>query len=221
MMKDFFRNKKYNRQKLLKFGFKEKQGSFSYNCCLPGGQFELSVNIDKTNSVSTRLTETATGELYTLHLVEGADGSFVGKVKEEYCAVLQKISDSCFDLNIFKTKQAVELIKYIEEKYGDELEFLWEKFPDNAIVRRKDNLKWYAAFLTVSRQKFGFQDLSMAEVIDLRVEDANKAADNRLIFPGYHMNKKYWISIILDGSVSSDVIKTKIDESYMLALKKK
>ena len=43
----------------------------------------------------------------------------------------------------------------------------------------------------------------------------------RGVLPAYHMNKKHWITIILDGSVSLDVIKEKIDESYVLAKKKK
>ena len=34
------------------------------------------------------------------------------------------------------------------------------------------------------------------------------------------MNKKHWITIILDGSAPTDFIKTKIDKSYELALKK-
>ena len=37
--------------------------------------------------------------------------------------------------------------------YCDELEFLWQKFPDNAVWRRKDNKKWYGALLTVSKEK--------------------------------------------------------------------
>ena len=132
-----------------------------------------------------------------------------------------KISEQCFESDIFKTRQANDLIEYIREKYNDELEFLWQKFSGNAIVRRKDNLKWYAAFLTVSKQKFGFEDSSSVEIIDLRTENIDQIVDNKTIFPGYHMNKKHWITIILDGSVSLDFIKNKIDLSYELANKNK
>jgi predicted DNA-binding protein (MmcQ/YjbR family) len=38
--------------------------------------------------------------------------------------------------------------------------------------------------------------------------------------PGYHMNKKHWFSVILDGSVSNDELFSRIDESYTLAKKK-
>jgi predicted DNA-binding protein (MmcQ/YjbR family) len=39
--------------------------------------------------------------------------------------------------------------------------------------------------------------------------------------PGYHMNKKHWNTIIVDGSVSSALIKKWIDNSYELVVKGK
>ena len=42
------------------------------------------------------------------------------------------------------------IIKYVRESYGDELEFLWKKFPDNAVWRRKDNKNGGEKTLNVS-----------------------------------------------------------------------
>ena len=36
--------------------------------------------------------------------------------------------------------------------------------------------------------------------------------------PGYHMNKKHWNTVIIDGSVSTALIKEMIDDSYDLIL---
>ena len=36
------------------------------------------------------------------------------------------------------------------------------------------------------------------------------------IYPGYHMNKKFWISVALDGSVDYEKIKTLINISFKL-----
>ncbi len=41
------------------------------------------------------------------------------------------------------------------------------------------------------------------------------------VLPGYHMNKKHWNTIIVDGSVSSALLKEWIDDSYKLVKKKK
>lgn len=37
--------------------------------------------------------------------------------------------------------------------------------------------------------------------------------------PGYHMNKKHWNTITVDGSVSSALLKKWIDQSYELVVK--
>lgn len=39
--------------------------------------------------------------------------------------------------------------------------------------------------------------------------------------PGYHMNKKHWNTIIIDGSVSTKLLKEWIDHSFELVKKKK
>lgn len=38
------------------------------------------------------------------------------------------------------------------------------------------------------------------------------------VVPGYHLNKKHWITVTLDGSVPEDGLKRMIDESYDLVV---
>ncbi len=38
------------------------------------------------------------------------------------------------------------------------------------------------------------------------------------ITPGYHLNKRHWITIALDDSVPDDLLQSLIDESYALVL---
>ncbi len=99
---------------------------------------------------------------------------------------------------------------------------MWPKFPRNAIFRRADNAKWYAAILTVAKNKLGLIGDEIIEIIDLRADSAQIAAmtDGEKYFPGYHMNKKHWLTICLDGSVPAEEIYTLIDNSYLLAQKK-
>ncbi len=48
--------------------------------------------------------------------------------------------------------------------------------------------------------------------------DPDKAIELReeffCVLPGYHMNKKYWNTIIVDGSIPSSKLKEWIDHSY-------
>ncbi len=50
--------------------------------------------------------------------------------------------------------------------------------------------------------------------------DPDKAIELReefsCVLPGYHMNKKHWNTIVVDGSVSSKQLKEWIDHSYEL-----
>jgi predicted DNA-binding protein (MmcQ/YjbR family) len=52
--------------------------------------------------------------------------------------------------------------------------------------------------------------------------DPEKAIELReeypCILPGYHMNKKYWNTIIVDGTLSSQQLKGFIDHSYELVI---
>ena len=41
------------------------------------------------------------------------------------------------------------------------------------------------------------------------------------VLPGYHMNKKHWNTILLDGSLPSPMVRELIDHSYALVVGKK
>jgi predicted DNA-binding protein (MmcQ/YjbR family) len=215
----FFNHKNLNVQKLLSYGFKERGEGYEYSAPILLGDFTFFVTISKKGEVKTRLVERDTQEEYVLYRTEGAEGSFVGEVRAACENVLSDISEKCFDKYIFKTKQAAEIIEYVRKTYGDELEFLWDKFPYDAICRRKETKKWYVLLMTVEGSKFGLEKGVGVEVVDLRIspENAPKIIDNVRIFPGYHMNKKSWYTIILDGGVPTKDILKGIEESYLLA----
>ena len=39
------------------------------------------------------------------------------------------------------------------------------------------------------------------------------------VIPAFHMNKRHWNTIILDGKLSTKLIREMIDDSYMLVVK--
>lgn len=44
-------------------------------------------------------------------------------------------------------------------------------------------------------------------------------AEYKSLIPGYHMNKKHWNSVILDGSIPESLLREMIDNSYDLVVK--
>lgn len=216
------KHKSINFNKLLHYGFARCGKKYTYTTAILDKDFTLTVEIFTDSEIKTSLVDNMTGDLYTLHLTD-AVGEFIGNVRNAYEEVLQDIADKCFEREVFKQPQSKRIIDYIYQKYGDSLEYLWEKFDDNAIWRRKDNAKWYGALLTVSAEKLiGRIGKQKIEVLDIRANenDVPNLIDNRAIYPGYHMNKKHWITIPLDDSASDEMITALIDESYLLAKKK-
>ncbi|MBQ8615030.1 MAG: MmcQ/YjbR family DNA-binding protein [Clostridia bacterium] len=220
MEKTLLKDKKINYCKLLKYGFMKKGKTYLFSTLIFNNQFELLIEITSDEKIKTKTIETSTQDEYILHLTD-ATGEFVGKVRSEYEKVLQDISVNCFEKNIFKSKQALQVIEYVSKTYNDNLKYLWQKFPNNAVWRRKDNNKWYGALLVVSKRKLGIDSDDIIEFIDLRADTGiiNKLIDNKTIYEGYHMNKKHWITICLDESLPIEEIYRLLDNSYALAKK--
>lgn len=221
IIEEIFHNRKAVLPKLVPFGFVRQKSSFVYEKALCEGEFKLTVTITAQGQIKAEVTDVSWHEPYRLHLVEEATGSFVGAVRAQYEEILREIAAKCFAEDVFRSVQAKEVIAYVETTYGDQLEFLWKKFPDNAVWRRKDTGKWYAALLTVSKRKLGIPSDEMAEIIDLRMkpDELSVLIDHSRYFPGYHMNKTHWITIILDDSVGREELFRRLDESYLLAVK--
>ena len=214
-------NKKINPEKLLKYGFRKEKSKYVYSKPILDGDFVVNFVV-VNDEIKTEVTEKDTNEQYMLHLIDGGSGSFVGQVRSEYENILNDIIENCCDVDVFKFEYSKKVLEYAYKKYGSKAEYLWEKFPRNAVCRRCDNKKWYFAVLSVSKDKFGFESKEIVEVIDLRVpsENMSELLKESNIYPAYHMNKKHWISIILDGSMELDKIFEYIDRSYLLAKKK-
>ena len=205
-------------EKLLKYGFVSKDGGYEYATEILDGDFILRVFVSDT--VRTEVTDALTKEEYTLYKVESAEGSFVGSVRAAVEKVLSKILAQCFEAHNHSAV-AEKLIEHVRETYGDELEYLWED--ENAVWRRKDNQKWYGARLVVPARKLGIDSDGQVEILDFRMEPEKLDAlvDDKKIFRGYHMNKKHWATVVLNGSVELQEIYAFLAESYRLAAEKK
>lgn len=214
-------NKKPNIAKLKMAGILKKDGQYTFAIPIMNGQFQLLIVIAQTGEMTTQVIDAKSGEEYTLHLTKGPVGPFIATVRQAYEEVLAQIEEEYFEPDIFKSREAQEIISYVRNTYGDELEFLWERFPNNAVWRRRDSKKWYAALMTIKKRKLGLDSDAIIEIIDLRMNAAEleKRIDNEKYFPGYHMNKKHWLTICLDGTVPLTEIYRRIDDSYQLAVK--
>lgn len=112
-------------------------------------------------------------------------------------------------------KQFEEFVQSVFDVVPD---FPWDDSPDAEVFRHRDNKKWFALVMSVSRRKLGEDDDTVIDVVNLKCENlliGSLVLENG-IYNAYHMNKKYWITVALDGSVSSDQIEFLTNMSYEL-----
>ena len=220
MFEEIFLYKTPNESRLIQYGFERKNGNYSISKNIPDEGFSLDIVIADDGSIDTRLTDSESGDEYILYKTE-AEGPYVGRIRECIEIVLNDVADKCFDSCVFKQEQTFRIIEQIKNKYGDSPEHLWKKFPDNAVFRRKDTKKWYGAILSVPKNRFGFDSDKKVEVIDLRTrpEEMEELLQDENYYPGWHMNKRHWYTVFLDGSVPDDELFERIVLSYDLAVK--
>ncbi|MFC6180450.1 MmcQ/YjbR family DNA-binding protein [Lactiplantibacillus daowaiensis] len=219
MTTDLFKYQRGQAERLIAAGFQLTADIYTRTQPLLAPIFDLTINIQLPHTVTTQLIDRDTQAPYTLHLAARPTGKFVAQVRQAYLDALQTVADQCFEPDVFQTDSARDLIAYVDHQYHDQLEFLWKNFPTNAVWRRSDTKKWYAAILTVAPDKLGLTGDHPLTVLDLRLEpDALTAlVDQQTYFPGYHMNKKHWYTIILDGQVPLAELTERLDHSYQLA----
>lgn len=200
-------------------GFVCTDGAWRKTIPILNKQFDMAVVIGADGAVYFHLFGRADGEEYVLVHVEHAQGRFVGEVRAACEAVLTDIAEQCFTVQTLQAEQTRRLLAYVEKRYGAAPEFLWEKSPDCAAIRRPDNKKWFAVLMTVERSRLGFDAQGTAEILDLKGAPADivQRLDGERFLRAYHMNKQHWFTVCLDGRVPDETLFDLTDESWQQA----
>ena len=212
---------KLRMEKLEGFGFRREGDTCVYEEDLLDGDFHLLVRVTADGVISTLLLDAKTEEPYVLHHVEHAQGAFVGEVRAAYWKVLNHIGESCGEHGAFHGAYVDDLLRYVRETYGDEIEYPWKDM-DAAVIRSHVTKKWYAVFMKILPAKIGLGGQKHIHVMNLHgtAEQVAALVDGQKYFPGYHMNRKYWYTLCLDGSVPMVELHRRIDESFILSQRK-
>ncbi len=88
---------------------------------------------------------------------------------------------------------------------------------DTTVLRHGAGGKWFGLFMRVSRARLGMEGQGHADVLNLKIDPEESYIVRELyssILPAYHMNKRHWISVVLDNSVPQDFCELLIEKSY-------
>ena len=111
------------------------------------------------------------------------------------------------------TKQ--KFLEYCLDTYSTSPDCPFDEDFETAVLRHRDNRKWYALVMRVSRRKFGFDSDDVIDVVNLKLPTemfGSFGADDG-VYPAYHMNKLHWISVLLPDA-PDDVVQFLVNVSF-------
>lgn len=218
-MFEIFKAYQFNSKKAKEYGFIENQGVWTYSSTILQGDFLMMVTVED-GDLSFHVYDQETGELYPQVHMESMRGTFVGSVREACLEVLYSIRKACFEVQEFLCPQTKRIMALVQEKYGNQLEYLWEKSPDTAVLRHEDNQKWYAILMRIPWDRLDKGREGLVEAVNLKHDQVADLLSQNGIYPAFHMNKRYWISLPLDDTLTDEKVLELFERSWFLTSKK-
>ena len=218
-MFEIFKAYQFNSKKAKEYGFIENQGVWTYSLTILKGDFLMKITVEDSD-LTFQVFDQETGELYPQVHMESMRGTFVGSVREACLEVLYSIRKACFEVQEFLCPQTKRIMALVQEKYGNQLEYLWEKSPDTAVLRHEDNQKWYAILMRIPWDRLDKGREGLVEAVNLKHDQVADLLSQNGIYPAFHMNKRYWISLPLDDTLTDERILELFERSWFLTSKK-
>ena len=218
-MFEIFKAYQFNSKKAKEYGFVENQGVWTYSSTILQGDFLMMVTVEDGN-LSFHVYDQETGDLYPQVHMESMRGTFVGSVREACLEELFDIRKACFEVQEFLCPQTNRIMALVQEKYGNQLEYLWEKSPDTAVLRHEDNQKWYAILMRIPWDRLDKGREGLVEAVNLKHDQVADLLSLMGIYPAFHMNKRYWISLPLDDTLTDEKVLELFERSWFLTSKK-
>ena len=218
-MFEIFKSYQFDQEKASAYGFIENEGVWTDTFQILEGDFVMTVSIT-TDNVSFQVFDRETGDLYPQVHMESMRGTFVGSVRQACLEILYQVRQSCFDVQDFICSQTKRIMAQVQKKYGNQLEYLWEKSPDTAVLRHEDSKKWYAVLMRIPWDRLDKAREGQVEAVNLKHDQVAHLLSQKGIYPAFHMNKRYWISLTLDETLSDDEVLDLLEISWNLTLKK-
>ena len=202
--------------KLVKFGFVKNGSKYSFSGKFLNGDFTADVVVTSGGDVSASVFDVQAGERYLPLRAKSRQSAFVNEVRESYRAFLREIKNVCFVPQPFLTDQANRIAREAEALFGDKIDFPFSTAPEYGVFRNPESRKWYGIIMNIPKSKIEKQgravslsaDAAIVEIINVKIdpEKSIELKKRRGFYDAYHMSKKNWITIALDGSVSDGLI---------------
>ena len=88
------------------------------------------------------------------------------------------------------------------------------------MLRHEGNQKWYAVLMKIFWDKLEKGREGQVEAVNLKHDQVADLLSHKGVYPAFHMNKRYWISVALDDTLSDKEVLEFIEKSWNLTTKK-
>lgn len=212
---DLFERLRPDTAKLAAYGFENNGNTYVLERMIVNGTMRARIEVTPPSAISGKVFDDFDEE-YIAFRLDGARGEFAANVRREYLQLLEEIAANCFHTVMFVHDQTNRIADHILAEYQDEPEHLFEKFPGYAVFRH-ENSKWYGIIMEVHPGQLENLEENK-EIINLKVppEKLSSYLEINGIYPAFHMNRKNWISAVLDDTLEDSVLFELIRQSRQL-----
>lgn len=202
----------YTEESLTAYGFQKQSLGYSCQYSLHQGEYLCEIQV-VNDELSVFVYETAEHEEFLPFYIKQNQGAFVSEIRAEVDELIARLLKQCFTES--EVKQ--ELLSYAKEYFQTMPEYPWEGI-SHCVLKSAVKKKWYAIFMRTPYQTLGIERKGSIDIVNVKANPSliTQLIDKQRYFPAYHMNKKYWVTILLDRNTDIEKAKELLRGSYSL-----
>lgn len=123
-----------------------------------------------------------------------------------------------------KRSEREKILEFAAALPSSVLDMPFEDDFETTVFRHGEGGKWFGLLMRVEKSRVGIAGEGKADVLNLKCDPEESFIVREMyegIIPAYHMNKRHWISVILESGVPLDFAQRLIEKSYDLTEKKR
>ena len=197
-------------KKALAYGFVREGAGLILRKVLPETEFYAVVTL-AGKALSVNVLERDTDEEYLPFNVADNISGYVMSVREKAEALLEEIKTQC----LIKSNVKLQLMDYCSQRFGTVPEAPWPETPENFTFKTARRNKWYALFMTIPYKSLGLAKAGKVDVLNIKLPPAKieQLVDMQHFYPAYHMNKKHWLTVMLQKDADIPLVQELLAEA--------
>lgn len=194
-------------------GFVHQAGVYSLRRSFADPNFYAIIRIGK-DLFDIKVYETSFNEEYIPFTLKTTQSPLVAGMKDQ---VNDWVNELVREVNK-GNKTLKKAMAFCREHLGPDEDHPFNEgtHPSTTVFRTAKSGKWYALFMEIKPEHLGFPGEERLSIVNLK-ENPKKipeVVDRRHVLPAYHMNKHYWIMMILDETLPEELMEELLTDSY-------